>query len=144
MKKYILLVLGLPFFFISNLFAAQEVTWTQFQLLETKAGSVEVGKPPEELTKLIAGEVSVKGFMMPMDYTQKKISEFLLMPYIPACMHVPPPPANQLILVRMAKGKEVDPSFYPVEITGKVIIKPSLEFESSYEMTGESMKEITE
>lgn len=144
MKKYIHLLIAFIFIPLSSAFAVQEVTWTQFQLLETKAGSVEVGKPPEELTKLIAGKVSVKGFMMPMDYTQKKISEFLLMPYIPACMHVPPPPANQLILVRMAKGKEIDPSFYPVEITGKVEIKPSLEFESSYEMVGESMKEITE
>lgn len=36
----------------------------------------------------------------------KTVSEFLLVPYFGACIHVPPPPSNQIVLVRTG-GKPV-------------------------------------
>lgn len=116
-------------------FASKEVTWNQLKELDGSKASAE-------LTKSIEGVSKVRGFMMPLDFSSKKITEYLLMPYVPACVHVPPPPANQVILVKMEKGKEIEPSFYPVEVTGKIIIKESKEFESSFEMTGTDLKEI--
>jgi uncharacterized protein len=120
--------------------ASNEVTWSQLAELDSDPAKATV--VPESLSKLLEKPVTVKGFMMPLDYSQKKISEFLLMPYVPSCIHVPPPPANQLILVKMAKGSEIEPSFYPVEMLGRIQVKPSTEFESSYEMAGEKMKEL--
>jgi hypothetical protein len=126
------LLLGLS----TQSFSATEVTWNQLAELENSA------TVPEEIKSLLNKPISVKGFMMPLDYSQKKIAEYLLMPYVPACMHVPPPPANQLILVKMEAGKEVEPSFYPVEVTGTLSVNPSEEFESSYEMSGTAMSEL--
>lgn len=120
--------------------SAQEVTWSQLQELAPEAKTEK--DIPASIKGLLDKTIHVKGFMMPLDYSQKKISEFLLMPYVPACAHVPPPPANQLILVKMEAGNEIEASFYPVEVEGVLQVKPSQEFESSYEMVGKSMKEL--
>jgi hypothetical protein len=84
----------------------------------------------------------MKGFMMPLDYEAKEVVEFLFMPYIPACMHVPPPPANQLVLVKMKKGTTVQPSMYPIEISGKINLDANKDLESSYKMEGLKIKEL--
>ncbi|HEX7866454.1 MAG TPA: DUF3299 domain-containing protein [Variovorax sp.] len=39
------------------------------------------------------------GFVVPLDNTQDGIREFLLVPYFGACIHTPPPPANQIVHV---------------------------------------------
>jgi hypothetical protein len=44
-----------------------------------------------------AGKLS--GFVVPLDATQDGIREFLLVPYFGACIHTPPPPANQIVHV---------------------------------------------
>lgn len=79
---------------------------------------------------------------MPLDYDSKAISEFLLMPYVPACMHVPPPPPNQLALVKMKKGVKAAPTFYPIELTGKLVLEANSELESSYKIEGIKVKEL--
>ena len=77
-----------------------------------------------------------------LDYNAKEVVEFLFMPYIPACMHVPPPPANQLILVKMKKGMKIKQSFFPIELTGKLAVDINTEFESSFKMEGFKIKEL--
>ncbi len=48
----------------------------------------------------IAGKpIRIPGFMVPLEYGKKEVKEFLLVPYFGACIHVPPPPANQIIHV---------------------------------------------
>ena len=44
-------------------------------------------------------QVRIPGFVVPLESDGKTIREFLLVPYFGACVHVPPPPANQLIHV---------------------------------------------
>ena len=48
-------------------------------------------------------KVKIAGFVVPVEGTAGAISEFLLVPYFGACIHVPPPPANQIIHVISAK-----------------------------------------
>lgn len=48
----------------------------------------------------IAGRtIRIPGFVVPLEFGQKSVKEFLLVPYFGACIHVPPPPANQVIHV---------------------------------------------
>lgn len=42
-------------------------------------------------------KISIAGFMVPLDEKNGAVSEFLLVPFYGACIHVPPPPANQII-----------------------------------------------
>ena len=44
-------------------------------------------------------QVRIAGFLVPLEWGDKKLKEFLLVPYFGACIHSPPPPANQIIHV---------------------------------------------
>jgi len=44
--------------------------------------------------------IRIPGFMVPFDINQaNEVTEFLLVPYFGACIHVPPPPPNQIVYV---------------------------------------------
>jgi hypothetical protein len=47
--------------------------------------------------------IRLPGYVVPLEHTEGKVSEFLLVPYFGACVHTPPPPANQIIHVRLDK-----------------------------------------
>jgi hypothetical protein len=49
--------------------------------------------------ELDGARVRLPGFVVMLEGTPKGITEFLLVPYFGACIHVPPPPANQLVHV---------------------------------------------
>lgn len=50
-------------------------------------------------------QVKLPGFIVPLEMDATKITQFLLVPYFGACIHVPPPPANQIVHVVMRDGK---------------------------------------
>lgn len=45
----------------------------------------------------------IAGYLVPIEETRNGLKEFLLVPYFGACIHSPPPPANQIIHVVLAK-----------------------------------------
>ena len=47
--------------------------------------------------------IRLAGFMIPLDKTGEAVRSFLLVPYFGACIHSPPPPSNQMVLVLLAK-----------------------------------------
>ncbi len=53
--------------------------------------------------KLNKTRVRIPGFLVPIERRGMLIDEFLLVPYFGACIHTPPPPANQIIHVRPAQ-----------------------------------------
>ncbi|MDR2142063.1 MAG: DUF3299 domain-containing protein [Deltaproteobacteria bacterium] len=53
--------------------------------------------------KLNGRPVKIPGFVVPLDFEKTEIDEFLLVPYFGACIHVPPPPPNQIVYVKTAK-----------------------------------------
>jgi hypothetical protein len=50
-------------------------------------------------SKLAGQVVRIPGFVVPLEDTNDGLKEFLLVPYFGACIHSPPPPANQIIHV---------------------------------------------
>lgn len=72
------------------------------------------------ITKLDGVKVTIAGYLLPVGYKNRKVSEFLLVPTIGSCVHVPPPPPNQLIFVEYGKGIAIGDSFIPVSITGNL------------------------
>lgn len=71
--------------------------------------------------------VRMPGFVLPLEYAGKKVSEFLLVPWVGACIHTPPPPPNQIVHVRMVKGAEFESKgmYAAVWVTGKLAAKAS-------------------
>ncbi len=49
--------------------------------------------------KLDGQHVRIPGFVVPLEETKDGLKEFLLVPYFGACIHTPPPPANQIVHV---------------------------------------------
>jgi uncharacterized protein len=57
---------------------------------------------PIEMT-YVNKPIRIAGYVVALDTNRSTISEFLLVPYFGACIHLPPPPANQIILVKFDK-----------------------------------------
>jgi hypothetical protein len=55
--------------------------------------------------KLAEAEVKIPGYVVPVVVNGKGvITAFFLVPYLGSCVHVPPPPPNQLVYVRLSRG----------------------------------------
>ena len=68
-------------------------------------------------------EVRIPGFIAPLNYADDTITEFLLVPYFGACIHVPPPPVNQTVMVTTAEGHGINirDSSKPFWVMGKIV-----------------------
>jgi len=62
--------------------------------------------------------VRLPGYIVPLDFVATGLTAFILVPYVGACIHVPPPPANQIVLVTTEIPYEYDGFFDPVYVTG--------------------------
>lgn len=74
----------------------------------------------EVVKSLDGARVRLGGYVVPLDFDATHIAEFLLVPFVGACVHVPPPPPNQLVLVKSARPFEVKGLFDPVFVTGTI------------------------
>lgn len=68
-------------------------------------------------------QVRIPGYALPLEYAGQKITEFLLVPWVGACIHTPPPPPNQIVYVKMEEGIENAGRFTPVWVTGEMTVK---------------------
>ena len=50
--------------------------------------------------KIDGALVRLPGYVVPLEEVKGELQEFLLVPYFGACIHSPPPPANQIVHVR--------------------------------------------
>ena len=50
--------------------------------------------------KMDGARVRLPGYVVPLEEVKGELKEFLLVPYFGACIHSPPPPANQIVHVR--------------------------------------------
>lgn len=98
------------------------------------------GKTPQELSALNGKTVKIPGFMVPLEDDQRDVKEFLLVPNAQACIHVPPPPPNQMVYVKMKKGTAA--VFEPIWIYGtfNVVTKKSMYGDVSFEIIGEGVE----
>lgn len=79
-------------------------------------------------TKTVAAmdgkNIRLGGYPVPLETDAKGHSTlFFLVPYPGACIHVPPPPPNQLVLVRYPKGLKLDDIYTPLWVTGTLKIE---------------------
>ena len=75
---------------------------------------------PAVVAELDGKRVRIGGYVVPLDFDATRIKEFLLVPFVGACIHVPPPPPNQIIYVKAEEGFEVTGQFDPVYVTGTI------------------------
>lgn len=62
--------------------------------------------------------IKMPGFIIPLDASAEGVRDFILVPYVGACIHTPPPPANQLVMVNTQRPWPGDRLWDPVWVTG--------------------------
>jgi hypothetical protein len=91
--------------------------------------SVPTKKPGAPAAPVVASldgkRVHLGGYIVPLDFAATKVKEFLLVPFVGACIHVPPPPANQIVYVKTEQGFDVGQTFDPVWVTGILKVTPA-------------------
>lgn len=96
-------------------------------LLAKRKEIIERGR---KVNPLLNGQnVRLPGYLLPLEFTGKQVSEFLLVPWVGACIHTPPPPPNQIVHVRPEKPVTMSGMFEAVWVTGQLTtgaIKKSL------------------
>ena len=87
---------------------------------ESGPGAIQYGSSAVN-EKLNGAMVKLPGFIVPLEMAKDGvIREFLLVPYFGACIHVPPPPPNQIVFVRMKQGISMDSIYDAQWITGRL------------------------
>jgi hypothetical protein len=72
-----------------------------------------------KLNEVLDGaRIKMPGFIIPFDVSAQGVTEFMLVPYVGACIHTPPPPANQLVMVNASQPWPSDDLWEAVWVTG--------------------------
>lgn len=73
-------------------------------------------------TELNNTTIEISGYLLPLNLNQGKSNEFLLVPWVGACIHTPPPPKNQIIHVKTKDWAVAPGLFDTVILKGKITI----------------------
>ncbi|MEO8443764.1 MAG: DUF3299 domain-containing protein [Gammaproteobacteria bacterium] len=87
--------------------------------------------------------VKLPGYIVPLESDAGgMLDEFLLVPYYGACIHVPPPPPNQIVYVKLKKPFNLKSMADPYTITGTITTKPWTGdvADSDYVMAGDKVE----
>jgi hypothetical protein len=87
--------------------------------------------------------VRLPGFIVPLEAVKNGgVSEFLLVPYFGSCIHVPPPPPNQIVYVHNSKRAGVESIYEAYWITGKLHLqtKTTRLGSTAYELSAEKIE----
>ncbi|MEX6503476.1 DUF3299 domain-containing protein [Pseudomonas zhanjiangensis] len=157
----LLLVLALPL----SATEVRELTWAQMipadappqpveptpihdlsQLADALAESAPAAtqqSPAAPVVEALDGQqVKLPGYIVPLDVTDEgRVIEFLLVPYFGACIHVPPPPSNQIVHVSAELGVLLDALYQPFWIEGALRVAPSSSelAEAGYQMRADKI-----
>jgi uncharacterized protein len=98
--------------------------------------------PAPVVQSLDGKRVHIGGYVVPLDFEATRVKEFLLVPFVGACIHVPPPPANQIVYVKAEQGFDVKGTFDPVWVTGTLKVTPAFTglAEAGYSLTAEKVE----
>jgi hypothetical protein len=100
------------------------------------------GSPPAVVVSLDGKRVQIGGYVVPLDFDATRVKEFLLVPFVGACIHVPPPPPNQIVYVKAEGGVDVKGTFDPVWVTGTLTVTPAFTglAEAGYSLDAEKVE----
>ena len=90
------------------------------QYYELQERAQELFDAAPTVDELDGRNVKIPGFVLPLEFAGTNVKEFLLVPYFGACVHTPPPPANQIIHGKLETSFATNELFDPVWITGEL------------------------
>ena len=163
-KKF--LVIGCVFFLTIASFSKDNITlkWVElvpkfaYSFIPDEGVSDEMWEDEDFLKKvekaglminkeIIGKKIRIDGFMVPLDFDYGEaltVEEFVLVPDAGMCIHVPPPPPNQMIFIKLKKPEKVRYMYQPIAVEGILKNIPPIEkiYNSIYEMTADNLEDI--
>lgn len=94
------------------------------------------------VAELNGQRIKLPGYLVPITLEGEKLKEFLMVPYFGACIHVPPPPPNQVVFVSLPEAVLVDDPYGPHWVTGVLSTATSNTelAEAAYTLAGEQVE----
>ena len=93
--------------------------------LRQPPGLPEVMYSAKTVAALDGKTIRLGGYPVPLETdSQGRSTEFFLVPYPGACIHVPPPPPNQIVLVRYPRGITLEDIYAPLWVDGRLSVEP--------------------
>jgi hypothetical protein len=86
--------------------------------------------------------IRLPGYIVPLEVSEEgRTTDFLLVPYFGACIHVPPPPSNQIVHVKSEVGVKLDELYQPYWVEGPLQVKASSSelADAGYQMEAEKI-----
>jgi hypothetical protein len=71
-------------------------------------------------TSLVGELIRLPGYIIPLELGAGGVTSFVLVPYVGACIHVPPPPPNQLVFVTTETPWPNDDLWNAIWVTGRL------------------------
>jgi len=78
-----------------------------------------VPAPRQPRIALDGADIRLAGYLIPLeDAPDRAVTEFFLVPYMGACIHVPPPPPDQIVYVKFPRGVRIDSIYEAYRVQG--------------------------
>lgn len=131
--------------------AAREITWEELipegwvppateidHFFDAPPPAASVADTPV-VVEMDQVRVRLPGYLVPLDVEDGNLRTFLMVPYFGACIHVPPPPPNQVVYVEMPEAVSLEDPYGAHWVTGVMTTQASSTSmaEASYSMRGE-------
>jgi hypothetical protein len=118
--------------------AVSKIEWESLRALEDPQSV-----PANLKANLINENVSIVGYVIPLEYDGETFTKFLLTPVFVSCMHVPMPPPNQIIEVNSSGLTGFMPQQPLIEVRGKLTLNQT-ENAAYYQLKASGAREIKE
>ncbi|NHN75734.1 DUF3299 domain-containing protein [Azotobacter chroococcum] len=94
-------------------------------LADESAPPAAQASPSAPVVKALDGQlVRLPGYLVPLETASDgRVREFLLVPFFGACIHVPPPPSNQIVHVRNEPGVQLEVLYQPYWVEGRLQVE---------------------
>lgn len=87
---------------VPNMTPLHDLSQMSSTLSAESAPAAKQDMPNAPVVKALDGQnIRLPGYIVPLEVSEEgRTTEFLLVPYFGACIHVPPPPSNQIVHVK--------------------------------------------
>lgn len=128
---------------VPNMTPLHDLSKMSDALAAESAPAAKQDLPNAPVVKALDGQqVRLPGYIVPLEVSEEgRTTDFLLVPYFGACIHVPPPPSNQIVHVKSEVGVKLDELYQPYWVEGPMQVKPSTSelADAGYQMEAEKI-----
>ena len=112
---------------VPNMTPLHDLSKMSDALAAESAPAAKQDMPNAPVVKALDGQqIRLPGYIVPLEVSEEgRTTDFLLVPYFGACIHVPPPPSNQIVHVKSEVGVKLEELYQPYWVEGPMQVKPS-------------------